>query len=238
MMKTLLFFMICLIKGHMGDAAAVTGITGGSVIINCVYDRENVKIRDGAKSFCKMLGSECETVTEVKNDLWIPEERFSMTDDKTLGLINVLIRNLTVNDSRTYRCKADSKWIQEVKLNVEQESCCGTTEEQTAYTLGTAVIHCRYPEKYKDYTKHLYKVQNGSLVSLIYIFGTLSTNERFSLSDNEKEHVLTATIANVSEHDDGVYFCGTDNNLIYDSLFTEIRLHVSGPSSSEDSPLV
>ncbi|RXN35840.1 polymeric immunoglobulin receptor-like isoform X1 [Labeo rohita] len=106
----------------MGDAAGtVTGITGGSVIINCVYSHENVKTRENAKSFCKMLDSECTTVTEVKNDLWIPEERFSMIDNKSLGLVNVLIRNLTVNDSGTYRCKADSTWFQEVKFNVEQD---------------------------------------------------------------------------------------------------------------------
>ncbi len=67
----------------MGDAAdAVTGITGGSVIINCVYKLETNK--ESAKSFCKVMGSKCTTMTEVKNDLWIPEERFSMTDNKTL----------------------------------------------------------------------------------------------------------------------------------------------------------
>lgn len=105
--------------GHMGDAAdPVPAITGGSVIINCVYNRENAKT--SAKSFCKKLGSNCTTMTEVKNDLWIPEERFSMTDNTTLGLISVLIRNLTVNDSGTYRCKDGSEWFQEVKLNVEQ----------------------------------------------------------------------------------------------------------------------
>lgn len=103
----------------MGDAAnAVTGITGGSVIIHCVYKPETTK--ESVKSFCKVSGSECTTMTEVKNDLWIPEERFSLTDDKTLGFISVLIRNLTMNDSGTYRCKADSKLIQEKKLDVEE----------------------------------------------------------------------------------------------------------------------
>ena len=105
--------------GHMGDAAdGVTGITGGSMIINCVDITKNEKT--SAKSFCKVSGSECTTMTEVKSDLWIPGERFSMIEDKSLGLINVIIRNLTVTDSGTYRCQAGSKTIQMVNFNVKQ----------------------------------------------------------------------------------------------------------------------
>ncbi len=103
----------------MGDAAdAVTAITGGSVIINFQYTDKITK--ESAKSFCKVSASKCTSMTEVKNDLWIPEERFSMTDNKSLGLISVLIRNLSVNDSGTYRFEADGKLFQEVKLDVEQ----------------------------------------------------------------------------------------------------------------------
>ncbi len=43
-----------------------------------------------------------------------------MIDNTSLGLISVLIRNLTVNDSGTYRCEADGKSLREVKLDVEQ----------------------------------------------------------------------------------------------------------------------
>lgn len=105
--------------GHMGDAAdATTGIAGGSVIITCTDVKKET--RKGAKSFCKVSGSACTTMTEVNNDLWIPEERFSMTDNATLGFINVFIRNLTVNDSGTYRCNAGGTTIQTVNLKVEQ----------------------------------------------------------------------------------------------------------------------
>ncbi|XP_067260553.1 polymeric immunoglobulin receptor-like [Chanodichthys erythropterus] len=228
-MKTFLFFTICLIKGHMGDAAdGVPSIAGGSVIINCVYKPENEKTRESAKSFCKVSGSECTTMTEVKNDLWIPEERFSMTDDTSVGLISVFIRNLTVNDRGTYRCKAGSATIQEMNFNVEQEPCCGRSEDQTAYILTTAVIRCKYPEKYKEHPRLLYKVQNGSLESIITAYGDSVSSGRFSLNVNEQEHVFTVNITDVSRSDAGVYYCGVHpNNPIYTPLFTEIQLHVS-----------
>ncbi|XP_077054512.1 polymeric immunoglobulin receptor isoform X2 [Siphateles boraxobius] len=228
-MKTFLFFTLCLIKGHMGEAAvAGTGITGGSMIINCVYITTYEKTRESAKSFCKVSGSECTTMTEVKNDLWIPEERFSMIDDKSLFMISVLVRNLSITDSGTYRCQAGRQTIQTVNFNVKQESCCGRSEDQTAYLGGTAVIHCKYPDTYKDLGKQLFKVQNGSLEPIITALGNSATNGKFSLNVNEQKHVFTVSIADVGRRDAGVYFCGIHTNtLIYTPLLTEIQLHVS-----------
>lgn len=219
-----LFFTICLIKGHMGDDDAVTG---GSMIINCIYITQNENTRESAKSFCKVSGSECTTMTEEKNDLWIAEERFSMIDDKSLSMMNVLIRNLTVTDSGTYRCQAGSQTIQTVNFNVKHESCCGRSEEQTAYLGGTGVIHCKYPRQYKVHGKQLFKVQNGSLESIIAAYGSSYTDGRFSLNVNEQEHVFTVTFTGVRRRDAGVYFCGIYTNHIYTPLFTEIQLHVS-----------
>ncbi|KAG1955794.1 polymeric immunoglobulin receptor-like [Pimephales promelas] len=235
-MKTFLFFLfftLCLITGHVGDAVdTMTGITGGSIIINCVYRDET---RESAKSFCKVSGRECTTMTEVKKDLWIPEERFSMIEGESRILISVFIRNLTVTDSGTYRCRAGSQTIQTVDFNVKQESCCGRSEDQTAYLGGTAVIQCKYPDTYKDRGKQLFKVQNGSLEPIIHTFGHSATNERFSLKENEQEHVFSVTIADVERSDAGVYFCGIENNnIIYTPLPMEIQLHVSENQEQTD----
>ncbi len=106
------------------------------------------------------------------------------------------------------------------------ELCCGTSEEQTAYLGGTALIRCKYPEEYKDHLKQLFKVQNGSLRSYL-------TLERFSLDESKQEHVFTVSIVNVNRHDDGVYLCGAHvknhlTEISYSPLFTEIQLHVTG----------
>lgn len=109
------------------------------------------------------------------------------------------------------------------------ELCFGTSEEQTTYLGGTALVRCKYPEKYKDHVKQLFKVQNGSLQPCF----TREISPRYSLDESKQEHVFTVSIVNVSRHDDGVYFCGAhvQNNptkISYSPLFTEIQLHVTG----------
>ncbi|XP_051983458.1 uncharacterized protein LOC127644357 isoform X2 [Xyrauchen texanus] len=119
MMKILLFFTI-LIMGHVGGATDTgIGITGGGVIILFKYP-ENTK--ESVKRFCKVSDDECTTLATPQDHLWIPEERFSMTDNMTLKFINVLIRNLTINDTGQYKCKVGNTWSEDVTLNVQQDS--------------------------------------------------------------------------------------------------------------------
>lgn len=116
-----------------------------------------------------------------------------------------------------------------IKMFLFSEPCCGRSEERTAYVGETAVFHSKYPEKFKDYLKLLYKVQNGSLESIINTYGSSASSGRFSLDVDEQEHVLTVTITGMSRHDAGVYYCGLSHfNHVYIHLFTEIQLHVSG----------
>uniref|UniRef100_A0A8C1L3A3 Immunoglobulin domain-containing protein n=1 Tax=Cyprinus carpio TaxID=7962 RepID=A0A8C1L3A3_CYPCA len=98
---------------HMGDAPdAVTGITGGSVIIHCVYKPETTK--ESVKSFCKVSGSESTKVSSEINS----HGRFSLRDNESAGVFTVTITDLTEEDSGIYWCGAiqrghghKNKWI-------------------------------------------------------------------------------------------------------------------------------
>ncbi|XP_051983457.1 polymeric immunoglobulin receptor-like isoform X1 [Xyrauchen texanus] len=227
MMKILLFFTI-LIMGHVGGATDTgIGITGGGVIILFKYP-ENTK--ESVKRFCKVSDDECTTLATPQDHLWIPEERFSMTDNMTLKFINVLIRNLTINDTGQYKCKVGNTWSEDVTLNVQQEPYSGTSKGPSSYLRGTVKIRCKYPEKYKDFLKNLYKVHNRSLHSVIAAFGVSHTQGRYSLIVDSQENVFTVTIINVNRGDEGIYFCGICNSsgtVCTSSLLTEVHLHVT-----------
>ncbi|XP_051993913.1 polymeric immunoglobulin receptor-like [Xyrauchen texanus] len=234
MMKILLLFFTILIMGHVSCTTDnVTGITGGSVIVTFKTPENS---RQSPKSFCKKTDDECTTVTTAQDHLWIPDKRFSMTENKSVGFLSVLIRNLTITDTGEYKFKAGSKWSEDVTLHVQHEPCCGTLEKQTADLGGTVTIRCKYPETYKYFAKLLFKVQNGSLQTISSTRGA-TTGDRFSLNVNWQENVFTVTIINVNKHDDGVYVCGAFNTfgeISYNSLLTEVHLHITDPTGASD----
>ncbi|XP_056317273.1 polymeric immunoglobulin receptor [Danio aesculapii] len=222
------------------DAVSVTGIAGGSVILNFQYTNKMTK--ESAKSFCRVSDGEC---TKAQSHLYLPAKNFTMTEDKSVDFLSVLIRNLTINDRGMYGWKANNKWLKEVKLDVQQEPCCGRSEEQTAYELGAAVIHCRYPKTLHDYPKQLFKLQNGSLHSVFTYKGVFSPMEtsdpRYSMNvDHGEEHLFTVTLINVSRHDEGLYFCAAHAVMpnSYSLIFSEIQLHVTDAPVQPDLSVI
>ena len=110
---------ICPLLVGGGESERVTGYSGGRVLIKCIY---NTGYTSNPKYLCTGAWP-CMTKpiwTDAKNK-WINSGRFSLFDDTRAAQFWVLIRELTVEDSGTYKCGVDKSGIDiytPVELNV------------------------------------------------------------------------------------------------------------------------
>ena len=97
------------------------GYPGGGVLIRCRYDK---KYKSNSKYLCKGPWPNCadQIKTDVKNE-WRSKGRFSLLDNTSSTEFWVMIRDLTVQDSGTYKCGVDKAFIDvytPVELTVEE----------------------------------------------------------------------------------------------------------------------
>ncbi|RXN08093.1 polymeric immunoglobulin receptor-like protein [Labeo rohita] len=121
-MKIIWTFTLLMIPGVV-SSISVTGYSGEGVIITCRYNR---KYTDNAKYFCRGQFPGCFDLikTEVK-EKWADKGRFSLYDDTSAAVFTVIIRDLSEQDSGTYRCAVDisrsTDSYTEVNLKVSTE---------------------------------------------------------------------------------------------------------------------
>ncbi|XP_026777023.2 uncharacterized protein LOC113530856 isoform X1 [Pangasianodon hypophthalmus] len=221
-MKILLIFTLSLISGPVG-CVDVIGYSGGSIIlISNVYS-------SSAKSnyICKVENRECTDIIRLntgKNDFQV--ERF-MLYKNTEGFLTAFIRKLKPQDAGMYRMGAGTQRYTDVTLKVVNDSCCAGPKIMNAYRGQNTSIICNYPVVYERDYKYIQKLDNDSVIRAILDPGSKSQNSRFSFSDDRSAKVLSVSIIDVREADDGVYLCGVYNTEVqYFSYFTEIQLHV------------
>ncbi|XP_053096805.1 uncharacterized protein LOC113530856 isoform X2 [Pangasianodon hypophthalmus] len=112
-------------------------------------------------------------------------------------------------------------------LSLISDSCCAGPKIMNAYRGQNTSIICNYPVVYERDYKYIQKLDNDSVIRAILDPGSKSQNSRFSFSDDRSAKVLSVSIIDVREADDGVYLCGVYNTEVqYFSYFTEIQLHV------------
>ncbi|KAL6471826.1 hypothetical protein MHYP_G00204760 [Metynnis hypsauchen] len=118
-MKILLIFIFCLMSVGDGASREVTGYSGGRVLFKCKYQKES---EPNSLYFCRSPGSNCDELikTEAK-DKWSNRGRFSLFDNSTAAVLQVLITELTVEDSGRYQCGADNDSSTSVNLNVQKD---------------------------------------------------------------------------------------------------------------------
>ncbi|XP_036413117.1 CMRF35-like molecule 8 [Colossoma macropomum] len=242
-MKVLLLILtLYLVSGPVG-CVEVTGYTGGSVLINCIYDY--MKYKNHTKYFCKLnQKKECTDQILLKTqNIGAHDGRFFLMDETQPGMFSVLIKNVSQQDGGTYRCGVEDKTAKptDVTLQVKEDPCCGKTLTQETHPGETVSFTCKYPQESKYLYKYLYKVTDHSYHVVIFALGLLVQNGTFSLFDHPQENLFNVSISNVTEEDGGVYLCGVqgqkDGDLKpYYSLFNEIQLHVT-PSRAHASSI-
>ncbi|KAL7845228.1 hypothetical protein AOLI_G00234200 [Acnodon oligacanthus] len=234
-MKILLIFTLFLISVGGGESETVRGYSGGGVLIKCRYER---RYTSNQKYFCKSSGSNCadEIKTGDKNE-WINRGRFSLFDDTRAAQFWVMIRELTVEDSGTYRCAVNISRLPDVYTTVElniKEDQSYEKSINVSDDVGRSVnISCKYPQSHGSEPKFLCRRLGYS--SCAY---KTSVNEsrrwinqgKFSLHDDGKQ-IFTVTINSLTEGDSGEYWCGAESDWTsdhgYKVYITQINLRVT-----------
>ncbi|XP_036412907.1 polymeric immunoglobulin receptor-like [Colossoma macropomum] len=241
-MKILLIFTLFLISGG-GESERVTGYSGGGVLIKCTYD---TGYTSNPKYLC--TGSwPCLTKpiwTDAKNE-WINSGRFSLFDDTRAAEFWVLIRELTVEDSGTYKCGVDKFGIDiytPAELNVEEDLSYEKSISVTGHVGGSVNISCKYPQSHKNDPKFLCRrvdTADCNYKTSVKESRKWINEGKLYLHDDGKQ-IFTVSINSLTEGDSGEYWCGAESDWTsahgYKVYITRINLRVSGTASASTSP--
>ncbi|KAL7845232.1 hypothetical protein AOLI_G00234240 [Acnodon oligacanthus] len=249
-MKILLIFTLFLISGG-GESGRVTGYSGGGVLIKCRYETQYTS---NPKYLC--TGSwPCMTKpvwTDVKNE-WINRGRFSLFDDTRAAQFWVLITELTVEDSGTYRCAVDIELAIDVytpvELKIEEDQAYEKSITVTGHVGGSVNISCKYPQSHSSDPKFLCKkVGTGGCTYNTPVKESRRwiNQGKLYLHDDRAKKTLTVSLYSLTEGDSGEYWCGAESDWTsdhgYKVYITQINLTVTAPlleketTSSPSSP--
>ncbi|XP_036412918.1 polymeric immunoglobulin receptor-like [Colossoma macropomum] len=248
-MKILLIFTLFLISVGGGESGRVIGYSGGGVLIKCTYDTQYTS---NPKYLCTGLWP-CMTKqiwTNGKNQ-WMNMGRFSLFDDTRAAEFWVLIRELNVEDSGTYKCAVDKSGIDvytPVELNVMEDQNYMKSISVIGHVGGSVNISCKYPQSHSSDPKFLCRrvdTADCSYKTSVKESRRWINEGKLYLHDDGKQ-IFTVIINSLTEGDSGEYWCGAESDWTsdhgYKVYITQTNLRVSEQespttiSSSSSSP--
>uniref|UniRef100_A0A8C1L218 Immunoglobulin domain-containing protein n=1 Tax=Cyprinus carpio TaxID=7962 RepID=A0A8C1L218_CYPCA len=197
-----------------------TAHEGGKVEIRCPYEP---KYEEHKKYLCR---GECPRVFKdkpVESESAAKDERFSLTDNKTVRVILCLSNSLSVLN-QVHVCTELF-----LSLHVFIVLACETSEflTLTAHEGGQVEIRCPYEPKYEEHKKYFCRGE------CLIVFKdkpveseSAAKDERFSLTDNKTAHIFTVTITDLRTEDKGKYWCGVNTGLFNHDYKREIYLEI------------
>ncbi|XP_051557797.1 polymeric immunoglobulin receptor-like isoform X4 [Myxocyprinus asiaticus] len=228
----------------------VTGYSGGNIIINSKYEKEHT---NRLKYICKTKTTHpCFDLIYSKNrSEWSHNDRLSIHDDKTAGLLQVFIRELNVEDSGKYRIifqvSEDYSFFSELNLDVKEDDCCEKVISLSATSGESVNISCRYPQSHWRDSKFFCRISGADTCAhetSVNVNRRWTQERQLQLYDDREVHLLTVIISNVT--DSAEYWCGVQPHQQYKIFITRVQLNVtdiqertcSSSSSSSSSVLV
>uniref|UniRef100_A0A3B4EII8 Ig-like domain-containing protein n=1 Tax=Pygocentrus nattereri TaxID=42514 RepID=A0A3B4EII8_PYGNA len=233
-MKVLFIFTLFLISAGGGESKRVMGYLGGGVLIKCRYETQYTS---NPKYLCEGPWP-CMTKpiwTDAKNE-WINSGRFSLFDDTRASQFWVMIRELTVEDSGTYKCgvwKSGIDVYTPVELKVEEDLSYENSISVVGRVGGNVNISCKYPQSHSNDPKFLCKrvgTADCNYKTSVKFNKSWIDNGKNSLFDDGKQ-IFTVIINSLTEGDSGEYWCGAESDWTsdhgYKVYITQINLRVT-----------
>uniref|UniRef100_A0A8C2CE27 Ig-like domain-containing protein n=1 Tax=Cyprinus carpio TaxID=7962 RepID=A0A8C2CE27_CYPCA len=222
------------------SSISVTGYSGGGVSITCRYDRGYT---DNKKYFCKGQNPGCSDLIKTEEkDKWVDSGRFSLYDDTRAAVFTVTIRDLSEQDSGTYRCAVDKSGIDfytEVNLNVVAADCCQKSISLSAAAGGSVNISCRYPQSHSADVKFVCRRSGSDLCAeetSVKESRRWSAEGQMQLYDDREQQLLTGIISHVTQQHSAEYWCGVQSDQGHKSFITRVLVSVTDITKTNSPP--
>uniref|UniRef100_A0A9J8C493 Ig-like domain-containing protein n=1 Tax=Cyprinus carpio carpio TaxID=630221 RepID=A0A9J8C493_CYPCA len=220
--------------------SAVTGYSGGNIIINYKYEMNH---ENHEKYFCEAGAYQCFTRINIDRAAeWTHVGQFSVHDDRSARLLRVFIRELNENDSGEYKIivkvSEDYSFFSEFKLDVKKADCCEKSISLSAAAGGSVNISCRYPQSHSADVKFVCRRSGSDLCAeetSVKESRRWSAEGQMQLYDDREQQLLTGIISHVTQQHSAEYWCGVQSDQGHKSFITRVLIRVTDVSETSSS---